>query len=813
MDIDISDKQAEFLRIMEDPEVTELMIGGSAGGATVFGHFVKTPFGEKKIEDIKVGDQICNANGGISRVIDIPWEGEMESYGVTFSDGSYTEVSKNHLWKYKIASQRRNRGKRKHLEEYTIATTEQLKKRMEKEHILVPLTKPVVFTRSFPRCQKMDPYLLGIILGDGGISQRSIVITNPEIEIIEKCKEKVTGEITGGKDGLTWRLKNCNYERECLDKFGLMGKHSWEKFIPECYKLGSIDERFEIIRGLLDTDGTVDDRGHISFTSTSKQLAEDVQFIARSLGANATLTVDDNTGYRNKDGDFIKCRPAYDVYIQHEHKELFLWLPRKKEKIQAYNGGYPPHKRIIKMESVGIKKARCISTSALDGLYLTDDFIVTHNSKSFCIGLLVALWSRKYPGVRFFVGRKTLKSLKQSTINTMLSKVFPALGLTTNEYHMGWQNMELTFKNGSMVIFGELDFAPSDPVYSRVGSFECDCAIIDEAGEVPKMGKDAIKSRTGRGVMANYGMPGKLLLASNPDLGWLKDEYYTPYEKLGARGFEKWKIGEIDGKPTYRGFLRMGAYDNPFLPQSYIDNLKTLPPILRKRLLDGDWNYADDESSLFRAGLLDKAMCYELPESSPEHTFVGVDLADSGGDFTVFSLMKNGVLVSQKRSSVQMNWEKDSRLPMGRMVADELVEFAQRNGIDQRLASHIAVECNGIGNSVRDFLRERGWSVLEYTATHKSRSENYYNLMMDMDAGDVKIYQSMEGLDELRRELMAHAFTMNGQEPDVVKKDKIKQVIGHSPDFSDSFQIANYARRLAEHPELNPRTNSNRLIF
>lgn len=813
MDIDISDKQAEFLRIMEDPEVTELMIGGSAGGATVFGHPVKTPFGEKKIEDIKVGDQICNANGGVSRVIDIPWEGEMESYGVTFSDGSYTEVSKNHLWKYKIASRRRNRGKRKHLEEYTIATTEQLKEKMKKEHILVPLTKPVVFTRSFPRCQKIDPYLLGIILGDGGISQRSIVITNPEIEIIEKCKEKVTGEITGGKDGLTWRLKNCNYERECLDKFGLMGKHSWEKFIPECYKLGSVDERFEIIRGLLDTDGTVDDRGHISFTSTSKQLAEDVQFIARSLGANATLTMDDNAGYRNKDGDFIKCRPAYDVYIQHEHKELFLWLPRKKEKIQAYNGGYPPHKRIVKIESVGIKKARCISTSALDGLYLTDDFIVTHNSKSFCIGLLVALWSRKYPGVRFFVGRKTLKSLKQSTINTMLSKVFPALGLTTNEYHMGWQNMELTFKNGSMVIFGELDFAPSDPVYSRVGSFECDCAIIDEAGEVPKLGKDAIKSRTGRGVMANYGMPGKLLLASNPDLGWLKDEYFTPYEKLGAKGFEKWKIGEIDGKPTYRAFLRMGAYDNPFLPQSYIDNLKTLPPMLRKRLLDGDWNYADDESSLFRAGLLDKAMCFELPESSSENTFIGCDISDLGSDKTVFSLIKNGVLLSQKASSVQMNWEKDSKLPMGRMIADELIEFAQRNGINQRLASHIAIETNGVGASVRDALRERGWQTTEYVATHKSRSENYYNLMLDMDSGDVKIYQSMEGLDELRRELMIHSFEMVNQEPSVVKKDKIKQAIGHSPDFADSFCIANYARRLAEHPELSPHTNRNRLYF
>lgn len=432
-------------------------------------------------------------------------------------------------------------------------------------------------------------------------------------------------------------------------------------------------------------------------------------------------------------------------------------------------------------------------------------------SKSYSIGLIVALWARKYPGVRFFVGRKTLKSLKQSTINTMLSKVFPALGLTTEDYHMSWQSMELSFKNGSLVIFGELDNMPSDPVFSRVGSLEIDVAIIDEAGEVSKMGKDAIKSRTGRGIMAKYGMPGKLLLASNPDLGWLKDEYYDPYEKLGAGGFQKWEIGTIDGKPTYRVFLRMGAYDNPFLPQSYIDNLKTLPPILRKRLLDGNWNYADDESSLFRAGLLDKAVSYEVPTEGS--VFIGVDLADGGGDRTVFSLMKNGVLVSQKLSSVQMNWEKDSKLPMGRLITDELVEFAQRNGIDQRLANHIAVECNGVGSSVRDFLRERGWQVIEYIATHKTRSENYYNLMMDMDAGEVKIYHEMQGLDELRRELMSHSFEMSNQEPSVVKKEKIKQAIGHSPDLADSFQIANYARRMCEHPELNSHTNRNRIIF
>ena len=443
-------------------------------------------------------------------------------------------------------------------------------------------------------------------------------------------------------------------------------------------------------------------------------------------------------------------------------------------------------------------------------------------AKSFSLGMGATLLARKYPGVRIFIGRKTLKSLKQSTINTLLTKVFPFLGLKPDDYWMRFSDMSLEYKNGSKLIFGELDTNPSDPDFARIGSTEYDIAIVDEAGEITLQAKNAIKTRIGRGVLAEYGVPGKLIVSCNPSTNFLFSEYYEPYEKLGGGGFQKWQIGEttvFEGTeyesklPSYRAFLRMGAYDNPFLPQSYIDNLKTLPDRERKRILDGNWHYADDENSLFRSALLDKATIWEIPASEDNNIFIGVDLSDSGKDKTIFSLIKNGILMNQKASNVQMNWEKESKLPMGRLITDELVEFAQRNGIDQRLASHIAVEINGVGASVRDFLRERGWHILEYTATHKSRSENYYNLMMDMDSGDIKIYHEINDLDGLRRELGAHSYEMINQEPSVVKKEKIKATVGHSPDRADSFAIANYARRMAEHPELNPRTNRNRVIF
>ena len=436
---------------------------------------------------------------------------------------------------------------------------------------------------------------------------------------------------------------------------------------------------------------------------------------------------------------------------------------------------------------------------------------------SMCMGIIHL--AKEYPGVRIFVGRKTLKSLKQSTIASLINKVHPMVGIGYEKYAMHFSDMTLDYYNGSKIIFGELDTIPSDEDFARFGSLEIDVAFVDEAGEITLKAKNAIKSRVGRGIMSSqYGVPGKIILSCNPSINFLRQEYYDPFIQLGGGGFQKWKIGqtEINGEKidTYRAFLRMDAYDNPFLPKSYIDNLKTLPDRERKRLLEGDWNYADDEGSLFRSGLLDKATAFQLPKKTEAvNKFIGVDLSDSGKDKTIFSLIDNGVLVSQKASQVQMTWEKDSKLPMGRLITDELVEFAQRNGIDQKMASHIAVEINGVGASVRDFLRERAWQVTEYTATHKSRSENYYNLMMDMDSGDIKIYHELNDLDGLKRELSSHSYTMNNQEPSVVKKEKIKAVLGHSPDRADSFAIANYARRLVENPELSPHTNRNRLIF
>lgn len=324
-------------------------------------------------------------------------------------------------------------------------------------------------------------------------------------------------------------------------------------------------------------------------------------------------------------------------------------------------------------------------------------------SKSWIMCMMMVTLCRMYPGVRLFLGRKTLQSLKKSTISTLVSKVHPFMGIGSDEFNLRSQEAEIIYNNGSKIYFGELDKRPEDPDFARVGSLEIDCAFIDEAGEISIEAKNAIKSRVGRGVMSNnYGVPGKVILSCNPSQNFLRQEYYDPYIQMGGGNYQEWKIGDVDVKgenmPSYRGFLRISAYDNPFLPKSYIDNLRSLPDKERKRLLDGNWNYADDENTLFASTLLDRATWFNQPTPSDKFTkFIGVDVSDKGTDSTIFTLIENGYVIAQHRSKIQMNWDTRSELPISRLIADELIEFAQRNGFTPQFARHIAVECNGIG--------------------------------------------------------------------------------------------------------------------
>lgn len=432
---------------------------------------------------------------------------------------------------------------------------------------------------------------------------------------------------------------------------------------------------------------------------------------------------------------------------------------------------------------------------------------------------LVALWMvlqcRQYPGIRIGLGRKEMVRLKQTTLVTILKEVHPMLGIKESEYRFKGDSNTIIYMNGSEIQLFDLAWQPSDPDYDTLGSLNLTHVVIEEIGEIREKAKDVFGSRKDRYLNEEYGITGKLVMTQNPSQNFTRKQFYNPYKEQGGGDYQKWKIGDVYVKDirydAYRVFVKSLATDNPFLSRNYIETLKRLPPKERKRLLLGDWNYADDEDSLFTSVLLDRAMAYDVANNMSENPtkFIGVDVADKGKDKTIVSLIVDGVLVKQHR--LQVNTEGE--VPISHLYADALIEFAQRHGINIQMAKNIAIEGNGVGVGMRDAMRVKGWFITIYEATSRTRSQGYYDYMMDMDAGKAKLDNQLATIDELKSQLMIHTYEMNDKlEPVVLQKKKIKETLGHSPDEADSAMIANWVRRGGSSAN-DPKQDQSRIIF
>lgn len=453
-----------------------------------------------------------------------------------------------------------------------------------------------------------------------------------------------------------------------------------------------------------------------------------------------------------------------------------------------------------------MSETQSLSFKILDNPQFTDVLFggSAGGAKSFFVCLWAVMQCRNYEGIVIGLGRKELKRLKRTTLVTLLSKVHPEIGVKDHEFNYNAQSDVIQYVNGSKIILIDMAYMPSDPDYDKFGSLELTHVIIEEAGENLKKAVEVLGSRRNRMLNKEHGIVGKLVMTCNPTQNFLRQDYYKPYDDLGGGRYQQWQRGEVvhpetgERMPAYRAFVRSSVYDNPFVDLNYIETLKNLAPQERKRLLDGDWNYADDDDSLFPSLVMDRATVYDLPEQDGDSfdKFIGVDVADKGKDETIVTLIDRGVIITQKALDIGMTYEEmqTTDKPISYLYTDELIKFAQQNGFTAQQAKNIAIEGNGVGVGMRDMMKRRGWFATTYEATSTSRSEAYYAFYLDMDSGAVKM---LNGLDdgELRRQLAVHTYEMDNQKPKVLKKDKVKLQLGRSPDQADSAMIANWCRR------------------
>jgi len=336
---------------------------------------VLTPNGFTRMGDISIGDIVSTPNGGTAKVVGVYPQGVKEIYRVVTNDGSSAECCMEHLWLTRSFNERR-RG-----DCGVVRSLEEIKNTLvhggqKKANHSLPNTKSVEFS---PVNLEIDPYVLGLLIGDGTLYKDGIRFSSQD-EFILTTIAAIIGDVSIKKipqSQCDYRLVTPrgkpNWLLSQLQQIDLAGKKSYDKFVPSQYLHGTPEQRVKLLRGLMDSDGFIGHKGTMEFSTTSEQLAKDVRWLVMSLGGKATINK--RNGSYTKDGKTISTRDNFRVYLNTGSINPFK-LPRKAEKFKARRAT----RFIIDVEYVGEKEAQCIMLDSDEHLYITDDFLVTHNT-------------------------------------------------------------------------------------------------------------------------------------------------------------------------------------------------------------------------------------------------------------------------------------------------------------------------------------------------------------------------------------------------------------------------------------------------
>jgi hypothetical protein len=368
-----------------------------------------TPTGRKRIGDVVAGDLVIGSNGKATKVVGVFPQGEKDLYRVTFNDGYSVLVGGEHLWT--VSSRCSGRNSNNGRQSSVVLSTEQMmnetltievegkgwnKKRTykvkthykEKNGNLkwqIPIVEPIEYGNEVDL--PIEPYLLGVFLGDGNINTVGVKVEvhkDDFEELLSGC-DFTECKSTGNKRKAYFSMGNH------LVDLGIANTRSHTKFIPDVYKYAPINERLSLLQGLMDTDGHCMKSHNGGFTgteyaTTSKQLANDVAELVQSLGGIVRLKSKIGS-YKKPDGAKVVCKVCYRLNIK---LPVGLNPFRIQRKSKAYN---TPKKyqvgryiKDIKLESKG--EAVCIAVDAPDKLYVTEHCIVTHNTTSAIIASL-----------------------------------------------------------------------------------------------------------------------------------------------------------------------------------------------------------------------------------------------------------------------------------------------------------------------------------------------------------------------------------------------------------------------------------------
>lgn len=363
------------------------------GKAQSVDELIMTPSGPRRMGDLVAGDLVTGASGEPTRVTGIFERGSLDLFRVTFDDGTFTSCCDDHLWLTRTRSERR-RGL-----PGSVRSTRDIRATLTRDgsggrNHSIPYCGAVVFDEA--AALPVAAYIVGAWLGDGSSSRNAIQLHNSEADVkamfIDGLCENDTATLTprsvsatGATRGDTLRVRRVrrtaapSRTSDALGSLGLRGAKSHTKFVPPAYLRASIADRIALLRGLLDTDGHVDDTGTtVEFSTSSPALAEGVVELVRGLGGSVSSVIR-SSAYRQR-GALRECRPSHRLRIAFPAGNV---IPVSSAKHLARWKAGPSRvseRFIVSVERAGSAICRCISVAAADHLYVTAQGIVTHNT-------------------------------------------------------------------------------------------------------------------------------------------------------------------------------------------------------------------------------------------------------------------------------------------------------------------------------------------------------------------------------------------------------------------------------------------------
>jgi ATP-dependent DNA helicase RecG len=375
---------AEIGADLARPKPMHRLLQGEVGSgkAQPLDALVLTPSGFKRMAEIQVGDEVVNPTGEVSVVTGVFPQGHRDVWRVVLSDGTAVECDDQHLWAVN-SSAAWYRG-----QPIKVKCTEEIRHDLVKKNGSSKWYIPGTIAADLECGEErpLDPYLLGVLLGDGSF-RANVTLTTSDSEIVEA----VSAALPPGCS-LKQALRKYDYYIRCkprpnqyrphpvvraVEQLGLRGLLSRDKHVPHAYLVAPIKVRHAILQGLMDADGTVNRKqgSNVSFCSASEQLAHDVQWLVQSLGGLARARPVAKAGGR-----------YFLVSIRLPNEYPPFRLARKARLCRPLTKYHTFRRAIRRVEHVGQKPVQCISVSHPNQLYVTDHFAATHNT-------LVALWS------------------------------------------------------------------------------------------------------------------------------------------------------------------------------------------------------------------------------------------------------------------------------------------------------------------------------------------------------------------------------------------------------------------------------------